>query len=212
MDEIKFERWDYFSTPVYIHHNTDFLKSVKSVSKKYYDKIKRDVPLNPIYPSYQTENFFHEEEISDFTNFILNQSWNILYSQGYHMDDKEILFDSMWLQHHKKFSSMEYHTHNYGVQLVGFYFLKCPPNSPRIFIHDNRAGKIQSHIPERDGSQLSDASSIINFVPQEGMLFITNSWVPHSFERNSTDEPFEFVHFNLFVNYKGVEQNTPIII
>lgn len=211
MDE--FEKWYYFSTPVYIAQKPEFLDSVTKVSQKYLKDIQSEITMDDVYPLIQTYDFSRDNEIEDFATFVGNKSWEILQSQGYYLDNRDLLFDGMWLQSHHKSSSMDYHTHGNGNQLVGFYFLKCSENSPKVFIHDPRISKTQSQLPERDMNELTDATSVINFTPQPGMLFITNAWVPHSFSRNYSNEPFEFVHFNLYTNVNSdIESHMPIII
>jgi len=37
------------------------------------------------------------------------------------------------------------------------------------------------------------------------MLVLANSWLPHSFTKNGSDEPMTFIHFNL-----GVVLNDPV--
>ena len=40
---------------------------------------------------------------------------------------------------------------------------------------------------------------MINFVPKEGQLMFTNSWLPHSFTKNQSKKPIRFIHFNIAV-------------
>jgi hypothetical protein len=40
---------------------------------------------------------------------------------------------------------------------------------------------------------------MINYHPKEGMLMLTNAWLPHSFTRNMSDKPMRFIHFNVNV-------------
>ena len=44
-----------------------------------------------------------------------------------------------------------------------------------------------------------------------GDLFITNSWLPHSFTRNQSEQPFEFIHFNIYCEFKP-QCKPPIIV
>jgi hypothetical protein len=54
---------------------------------------------------------------------------------------------------------------------------------------------------EKNPENATYASNSINFVPEEGQIIFTNSWLPHSFTRNESDEPFRMIHFNLGVIY-----------
>jgi hypothetical protein len=49
-------------------------------------------------------------------------------------------------------------------------------------------------------ADVTHASTMINFVPKEGQLMLTNSWLPHSFTRNESKKPIRFIHFNVVVS------------
>jgi hypothetical protein len=93
---------------------------------------------------------------------------------------------------------------------VGFYFLDCPENCSRVVFHDPRPGKPPTAWYEKDSTQITAASNMVNFTPEPGLLVITNAWLPHSFSRHGSDEPIRFIHFNLglrpLMNFKMPEQ------
>lgn len=96
---------------------------------------------------------------------------------------------------------MPQHIHsNNEAQLVGFYFIEVPKNSPVVVLHDPRPGKVQSGIWEQDRQKYSSASNIVCLPPEEGMMIITNSWLPHSFTQNISNKSFKFIHFNIGVS------------
>ena len=64
-------------------------------------------------------------------------------------------------------------------------------------IHDPRPAKKFANLPEKNMALATYASTMIGFKPEPGMFFFANSWLPHSFTRNSSDEPSRFIHFNL---------------
>jgi len=187
---------NYFPTLIYTIEKPEFLDGVKTVFKAHLSKIKKSKKTDhPI----MTDDLTNEESIIDFLKYATATGWNILDSQGYKMEDKWVAYESMWGQRYNKYSQMEQHVHNNGVQLVGFYFLDCPQNSPKIVIHDPRPGKVQINLTESNIENATPASTMINFAPQEGMFFFANSWLPHSFTRNESLKPFNFIHFNLNV-------------
>lgn len=187
----------YFSTPIYTIYKPEFLSSVKSVSDRLLDKARIEKNISEEIPLVMSENFFAEEELQDFVSFVGNTAWNILSEQGYLMDQTHVRFTEMWSQEHKKHSLMEQHTHRFGSQIVGFYFLEVPENSPRVVFYDPRVAHVQSSLPEKDPTTLSSASTTINYEPRPGLLLFTNSWLAHSFTRNMSDDAFTLVHFNL---------------
>jgi len=187
----------HFPCPIYIIERPDFLPSVTEVSDESLQKLHKERKLDDIYPVMMSENFFADPRVATFTEFVGSTAWNILNEQGYAMHDKVVSFTEMWTQEHHKHSSMEQHTHGYGAQIVGFYFLEVPENSPRVIFHDPRAGKVQIDLPETDPNQATVASKMINFEPKPGMMIFSNAWLAHSFTRHASDKPIKFVHFNL---------------
>jgi len=111
---------------------------------------------------------------------------------------------------------MEEHIHNDNVQIVGFYFLECPKNCPKLIMHDPRLGKKQISLQEEDTTKVTDATSGIVFEPKPGAMFFTNAWLPHSLTRNASNDPFKFIHFNISVRPAEVankkKAKAPIVV
>ena len=187
----------YFSTPIYTINKPEFLDSVKKVSKKKLKAVKKEIGFNKDHPVIMTDSFFDHPKLEEFSSFIAQTSWGILSSQGYDVDNMGITFSEMWTQEHHRGSYMEQHTHRFGSQIVGFYFLSTPSDAPRVVFYDPRQGAVQAKLPESDLTKLSLASSLVNFEPKAGLFIFTNSWLAHSFNKNISDKPFRFVHFNL---------------
>ena len=189
----------HFPCPIYLIERPDFLKDVQAVSDEALDAQRKEVDLNEIYPVLMTGNLFTDPRMAAFSEFVGATAWNILAEQGYAMHDKVVSFTEMWTQEHHKHSAMEQHTHGYGAQIVGFYFLETPENSSRVVFHDPRMGKVQIDLPENDPGQATIASKMINFEPKPGLMIFTNAWLAHAFTRHAADKPIKFVHFNLAV-------------
>ena len=187
----------YFSTPIYTISKPEFIDSVKKVSKKKLKAVKKEIGFNKDYPVIMSDNFFDHPKLEEFSSFIAQTSWSILSSQGYDVNNMGITFNEMWTQEHHRGSYMEQHTHRFGSQIVGFYFLSVPSDAPRVLFYDPRQGAVQAKLPENDTTKLSLASSVVNFEPKKGLFIFTNSWLAHSFNKNLSKKPFRFVHFNL---------------
>lgn len=196
----------HFPCPIYIIERPDFLESVNAVSEEFLVRQHKDQKPDDIYPVLMSGNYFDDPRIAKFAEFVGGTAWNILNEQGYAMQDKVVSFTEMWTQEHHKQSSMDQHTHGYGSQIVGFYFLEAPENSSRVVFHDPRMGKVQIDLPETDPNQATIASKMINFEPKPGMMIFANAWLAHSFTRHAADKPIKFVHFNLAVQ---MAQNAP---
>jgi uncharacterized protein (TIGR02466 family) len=195
----------YFPTLIYTDIKPEFLNTVRTVCDEYVEKSKSERELDEIYPVYMTGSFYDDPRMSDFSQMIGQTAWDILAGQGAAMNGLSTFFSEMWCQQHYKHSSMEQHVHGFGSQIVGFYFTQTPENCSRVVFHDPRAGKMMSSLPEADVNMATPLSMMINFKPEPGMLIFTNAWLAHSFTRHASEEPIQFVHFNI-----GVRQDGPI--
>lgn len=193
----------HFGSPVYTIERPDFLAAVSAVSEELL--AKQEKPVDEIYPAVMSGSYYDDLRVAEFSTFIGMSAWNILADQGYAMADKNVMFTEMWTQEHHKHSAMEQHTHGYGAQIVGFYFLEVPGGSSRVVFHDPRIAKTMIDLPQGDVSQATVASSMINFEPKPGLMIFSNAWLAHSFTRHASDKPIKFVHFNL-----TVQQAAPI--
>lgn len=189
----------HFPCPIYLIERPDFLEIVSEVSEESLAQQNKERPLDEIYPVIMSNNYFDDPRLNQFAEFVGATAWNILNEQGYAMQDKLVSFTEMWTQEHHKHSLMEQHTHGYGSQIVGFYFLEVPDNSSRVVFHDPRIGKSLIDLPEVDISQATIASKMINFQPKPGLMIFANAWLAHSFTRHAAENPIKFVHFNLTV-------------
>lgn len=196
--EDNLEQIFYFPSSVYTISKPEFIDSVKEVFDRYIGIAKLTNPPEDSQATVQTDNFYDVPRISNFLQFLAATAWNILDSQGFDMKNKATYFTEVWGQEHNKTASMDQHIHP-GTQIVGFYFLEVPENSSRIVIHDPRPAKEMCVFGEKETTQVTLASSMVNFEPKEGMIMFTNSWLPHSFSRHKSDKPLKFVHFNLGV-------------
>lgn len=187
-----------FASSVYQIDKPGFLSVANEVAREYIEKSQSQEELNPDYPAYMTENIV-DSRMLPFGNYVAQTGWNILKDQGHEVDNLRAYFSAMWCQEHHKHSMMEQHVHADGSQIVGFYFLNAPQGSSRVLFHHPCPAKVQINLPEADINELSDASIVMNIVPTPGLLVFSNSWIPHSFTRNTSDEPLRFIHFNISV-------------
>jgi uncharacterized protein (TIGR02466 family) len=193
----------YFVTPIYITKQPQFLETVKTIAADSIKKVHGKTKPNKIHPVLMSGNMLEDERIEEFASFVGSTAWNILSSQGYAMENFSTVFTEMWCQEHYQTSSMDHHTHPGGNLLVGFYFLDTPEGCPPVVIHDPRPGRVMLDLPQVDVNQLSLASTMVNFIPEPGMLMFAPAWLAHSFNRNASKSPFRFVHFNLSVQPNG---------
>ncbi len=189
----------YFVTPIYLVQKIEFLEVVRAVSDRYLAQA-REVNGDDKRLTTMTGNYSHEPELADFSQYVSQTAWNILQSQGYAMEKLVTFFTEMWTQEHNYMSSMDNHIHGAGAQISAFFFLDAPDGGCSLVIHDPRPAKVIISMPQADDSKISGASNQVVFSPEAGTIIFTNSWTPHSFTRNTSDQPVRFVHMNLSVS------------
>jgi hypothetical protein len=189
------DQWQYFSSPIYSIMKPEFLEASKTASNASLSAIRKNTKMNEVYPVIQAD-VSSEDRLLPLLEYTLNTAWNLLSDQGYIMNGLSTYLTECWVQEHHKYSSMEYHNHN-DCQLVAFYFLECPKDPPKLVIHDPRPMKLMTPLNEQDPSNITLATPMINFTPAPGQLMFANSWLPHSFTRNTSTKPFKFIHMNI---------------
>jgi uncharacterized protein (TIGR02466 family) len=216
MEEVKkdvLEPFASFSTIVYTINKPEFLEDVKAASNDAIEESRKNTEQNEIYPATMSTTLSGKEKTKAFEQFIAQCSWEILDSQGYNMNLFNTFVSELWAQEHRKYSSMEQHVHPHGVQLSGFYFLEKTEEGCMAQLHDPRPGKVIDSLPEKDMTQVTEASNSIFIKPQPGMFIFTSSWLPHSFTRNGSDNPIKFVHFNVSVMQAApVAPEAPVVV
>lgn len=194
----------YFATEVYSIAKPKFLEDATEVFDRYIKKNKEERPnKNKLYPVTMTENLQTENKLSEMMYYILNTTNNILSSQGYNMELYNVVLSEFWGQEHDMYSGHEEHVHTHGTQIAGFYFLDVPEDSSKVIIHDPRYGKRIIDLVESDETNVSLASSAINFEPKVGEFMFLNGWLPHSFTRHGNKKPLKFIHFNVSCRFKN---------
>lgn len=196
---IKWNEDKHFHTSVYSASRSEFLSSVKPVFEEYINTARKDKNAEDVYPSIMTTVMNLDPRLEVFSKYIADVSWDVLDSQGYNVDSYYTYIQSMWGQSHPKTSNMEQHTHGENSQLVGFYFIDVPEDSSQVFFYDPRVVKTHAGLSIKKSDTLSSAHDSVYYVPKPGDLYITNSWLAHSFTRNKSVKPFNFLHINIGV-------------
>jgi len=187
-----------FTTGIFRTNSKQFLDQVNTVYREKMSRIKRENPemAKTVYPVYMTDNLYDDPRMVEFRDYVGRTAWEVLANQGFDMQKYNLVFMDMFGQEHYKFSGHDTHTHP-GSHITGFYFLEVPENSCRVVFQDPRQSKYHASLAQRDMNQVTLASNEINYVPQVGDFFFTNSWLPHAFTRNANVKSMKFIHFSL---------------
>lgn len=200
-----------FASMVYTIKKPEFLDSALALSNEKLEQAKAARPVNDTYPMVMSDSMIGHPSVQPLEQFIAESAWAILDNQGYRMDEFEAYVSEFWVQEHMKNSGMEQHVHPYGVAISGFYFLTVPEGGCVVQLHDPRPGKVQASLPIKEETQVRDANNALIVTPAPGLVVFTNSWLPHSFTRNSSEESVKFIHFNVSVRHVPRPQG-PIVV
>ena len=188
----------HFHSSVYSVCRPELLSTVRPIFEDYINTARKYKNADDVYPGIMTEAFNLDPRLEEFTKYVADVSWDILDSQGYNVDSYYTYIQSMWGQSHPRTSNMEQHSHGHS-QLVGFYFIDVPEDSSQICFYDPRVLKTYTGLSLKRTDMYSSALSSISYVPKPGDIYITNSWLAHSFTRNKSVNPFNFLHINIDV-------------
>lgn len=189
----------HFVSMMYTIDKPEFLQDAKDAADDAITLAEQTRRVDTTYPVVMSGSLSGHPKTAALEQFIAQSGWIVLDNQGYDMTLFNTVVSEFWAQKHMHFSGMEQHVHPYGVLLSGFYFLECPDGGSLVELHDPRPGKVQASLPIKDASIIREANNSVYIKPSPGLLLISNSWLPHSFTRNSSDEPVKFIHFNISV-------------
>jgi uncharacterized protein (TIGR02466 family) len=146
----------------------------------------------------QSESMF-DDRLSNLFTAISSSAFNMLLDQGYDMAGKQTRISEIWGQEFRRSGQHIEHIHSEGAQITGFYFANVPTNSSLPLLFDPRPGKKQISMRESDPESVTFASQQVAFEIKAGDFMLFNSWLPHGFTRHESDEPLQFLHFNVSV-------------
>lgn len=187
----------HFTSVIYNYYKPDWVESTLNICQPYIDEVKeKNTQYKKIFPVWQTDNLQSVEDLKYFTEFVLQASQSILDSQGYDLSKHELYFDELWAQEVHTYGHHSRHEHP-NCHISGFYFLECPNEGIFPIFFDPRPGKSMTDLPEKNVNDITLASQMCNYKPVSGMFIFFNSYLPHMFQLNGSDQPCKFIHFNL---------------
>jgi len=204
--QLQFSVEDQFKCPLYRAHEPEWVKELNKASDPIIERVRKSWKKkirDPKDPTKRMPNSLHSEllwqypEFKLLTELILQQSWNILYWQGYDLKNRIPMMTELWVQEFPEeggFHDIHAHGNNH---VSGFYFLKCNEKTSHPVFHDPRPGKIMMDIPMREPSKINYGSSQIHYKVKPGDFIFFPSYMPHAYVHHEGKEKFRFIHFNL---------------
>ena len=202
-------REDYFKCPIWFAKEDKFVDELNKASDSYIEVAKKNLKkdIDERNKKYGDKgdmgHVFHSTTLIGDPNFIKLQeyigatSYNLLREMGYDISDYDVFTTEMWVQEFAKRGGGHHtlHTHWNG-HISGFYFLKASEKTSLPLFEDPRPGNLMNGLPEKDKSQVSYASTQINYKVEPGTMIFFPSYLPHQYIVDMGYEPFRFIHWN----------------
>ena len=147
---------------------------------------------------FHSTSLINDPNFLEFQNYIGATSYNLLNEMGFDLTNYQVFITEMWVQEFSKKGGGHHtlHTHWNG-HMSGFYFLKASEKTSKPLFEDPRPGNAMNLLPEKNKSQITLATSSINFKLEPGSFVFFNSYLQHEFPVDHGIEPFRFIHFNI---------------
>jgi uncharacterized protein (TIGR02466 family) len=202
-------REDYFKCPIWFAKEDKFVNELNKASDSYIEAAKKNLKkdIDERNKKYGDKgdmgHVFHSTTLIGDPNFTKLQeyigatSYNLLEEMGYDISNHTVFTTEMWVQEFAKRGGGHHtlHTHWNG-HISGFYFLKASEKTSLPLFEDPRPGNLMNGLPEKDKSQVSYASTQINYKVEPGTMIFFPSYLPHQYIVDMGYEPFRFIHWN----------------
>jgi uncharacterized protein (TIGR02466 family) len=192
-----------FTSAVYFDEKKDWVDKLNKFTDPYINKSRDTNKQNLVNNKdfgivHHSAPLTKDENFKDFLQYINSNAFDILNNQGFNLTDYFLATTELWVQEFPSLGGGNHSPHiHWNGHISGFYFLKCSDKTSYPVFHDPRSGRMMNLLPEKDQSQITLASSSINFKPEPGTFIFFNSYLQHEFVVDHGIEPFRFIHFNI---------------
>jgi uncharacterized protein (TIGR02466 family) len=192
-----------FITPIYFDEKKEWVEKLNKLSDPYIQKAKEEnknklINNKDFVIVHHSTPLTEDENFKNFLQYINSNAFDILNNQGFDLTNFFLATTELWVQEFASLGGGHHSPHiHWNGHISGFYFLKCSDKTSYPVFHDPRSGRMMNLLPEKDQSQITLASSSINFKPKPGTFIFFNSYLQHEFTVDYGIEPFRFVHFNI---------------
>ena len=202
-------REDLFKCPIWFAKEPSFVDSLNKASDSYIENAKKNLKKDidkrnkKFGDKGDMGNVFHSTSLigdpafKELQDYIGATSHNLLLEMGYDLKDYAIFTTEMWVQEFAKKGGGHHtlHTHWNG-HISGFYFLKASEKTSLPLFEDPRPGNLMNSLPEKNKSQISYASTQVNYKVEPGSMLFFPSYMPHQYVVDMGYDPFRFIHWN----------------
>lgn len=189
---------NFFCSPIYKMSKSEWVENIYSICRPYLIEAKQ-LLKNNIIPGtvFHSKSLINEIKLTFFHEYILEESKKILDHQGFDMTKHKCIIKESWVQEFSDINPFhEQHVHS-NSHISGFFFIKSSENTSYPIFQDPRYGALMTVLTQKDENKITHASENIKFKNKPGDIIFFNSYLPHSFSINRSNEPFIFIHFNI---------------
>ena len=203
------KKGEYFSSPIYYEDKPEWVDKLNRLSNPYIAAARKDQEesnkkklesgyKNDIGSTYHSTSLEPDQNFRFLHEHIAKKSRWVLDDMGYDMEKYGLYYVDSWVQefsfngagHHW------FHTHA-NCHISGFYFLKASDKTSKPLFQDPRTAHLGLKLKEKDISQATHASDVININVQPGSLMLFPSYMSHAYQVDHGIEPFRFIHINM---------------
>ena len=202
-------REELFKCPIWNTKEPNFVDRLNKASDPYIEtakkNLKKDIDKrNKKYGDkgdmghvFHSTTLIGDPNFKELQDYVGATSHNLLKEMGYNLNDYQIFTTEMWVQEFAKKGGGHHtlHTHWNG-HISGFYFLKASEKTSLPLFEDPRPGNLMNGLPELDKSQVTYASTQINYKVEPGSMIFFPSYMPHQYVVDMGYDPFRFIHWN----------------
>ena len=202
-------REELFKCPIWTAKEPAFVDELNKASDSYIEaakkNLKKDIDKrNKKYGDkgdmghvFHSTTLIGDPNFKELQEYIGATSYNLLEEMGYDISNYTIFTTEMWVQEFAKKGGGHHtlHTHWNG-HISGFYFLKASERTSLPLFEDPRPGNLMNGLPELDKSNVTYASTQINYQVEPGTMIFFPSYMPHQYIVDMGYEPFRFIHWN----------------
>ena len=209
----------YFPCPIWWADQPKFVNKLNKASDKYIkesqknlkktiDKRNKDFgDKGDMGQVFHSTSLINDPKFKDLQNYVGATANNLLIEMGFDLTNYTVFITEMWVQEFAKKGGGHHtlHTHWNG-HMSGFYFLKASEKTSLPVFEDPRPGNMMNLLPEKDKTQVTFASTQINYKVKPGRIMFFPSYMPHQYIVDMGYEPFRFIHWNCQAIPKSVLQ------
>ena len=202
-------RDDMFKCPIWFAKEPGFVDDLNKSSDSYIETAKKNLKKDidkrnkkfgdkgDMGHVFHSTTLIGDPNFKELQNYVGATSHNLLSEMGYDIKDYAVFTTEMWVQEFAKKGGGHHtlHTHWNG-HISGFYFLKASEKTSLPLFEDPRPGNLMNSLPEKDKSQVTYASTAINYKVEPGSMIFFPSYMPHQYIVDMGYDPFRFIHWN----------------